>query len=192
MVKQATRSQLRDTIAALTDQQRHAKSMAACEHLCATTEFRQTIVVMLFLSLSNEIDTAHAFLRAFQQNKTVVVPSIIWHERHLVPVTITSLDCDMTHDRHGLRYPTHCEPIPANEIDLVITPGLGFDEQGNRLGKGGGFYDRFLSNDGFSGIVCGLAFEEQCVNNIPIDKHDVQLDMLVTDRDVRHFNKTTC
>ncbi len=143
---------------------------------------------MLFLSLEGEVDTSPAILKCFQRQKTVVVPSIIWQQRHLIPVTMTSLSCDMTHDRHGLRYPAAGQPMPIDEIDLIVVPGIGFDRAGNRLGRGGGFYDRFLSRDGFRGLICGLAFEEQVIETIPMMEHDIRLNLLVTDKGVLRFN----
>jgi 5-formyltetrahydrofolate cyclo-ligase len=187
MVKQSIRLQLRDRIKSIPHEDLHRKSIAACEKLCETEEFARASVVMLFLSLPDEVDTSHAILRVFQQDKTVVTPSILWHQRHLIPVTMSSLECELVHDRHGLRHPADGQPVPADQIDLVVVPGLGFDRQGNRLGRGGGFYDRFLGRDDFQGVSCGLAFEEQVIDEIPVSEHDISLDLLVTDRQVRRF-----
>ena len=87
----------------------------------------------------------------------------------------------------GIREPIEGPPLPLSEIDLVIVPGLGFDEEGNRLGRGRGFYDRFLSHPNFHGVSCAVAFEEQVFESIPVDPADVRMDMLVTDVKVRRF-----
>ena len=79
-------------------------------------------------------------------------------------------------------------PIPTNLIDLVVVPGLGFTETGYRIGRGMGFYDRFLAQPEFIGVSCGLAFEEQIVPNLPVLDHDVPLSMLATDRGIRRFS----
>ncbi|HPY78264.1 MAG TPA: 5-formyltetrahydrofolate cyclo-ligase [Anaerohalosphaeraceae bacterium] len=188
MVKGITRSRIREALARLDQEQMREKSAAACRHLCTSEEFQQADTIMLYLSLEREVDTTQAVLKSFQQQKTVVVPSILWRERHLIPLTMSSLNCDMTHDRHGLRYPTAGRPMPIEEIDLIVVPGVGFDRQGNRLGRGGGFYDRFLSHNGFRGRICGLAFEEQVLDTIPVMEHDIRLHMLVTDRGVFYFH----
>jgi len=189
MVKHIARKQLREILARLSQQQLHKKSVATCDNLCRTPEFERSDALMLFLSLPEEVDSAHAILKAFQQDKTVVVPSVLWDQNHLVPLTLSSLDCEMSRGRHGVRYPAHGEPMPASEIDLAVVPGLGFDEKGNRIGRGGGFYDRFLSADGFNGVICGMALEEQIVENIPVHDHDVRVHMLVTDKGIRRFEK---
>jgi 5-formyltetrahydrofolate cyclo-ligase len=73
------------------------------------------------------------------------------------------------------------------EIDFVIVPGLGFTKRGYRIGRGMGFYDRFLAQTDFMGVSCGLAFEEQIVADLPILDHDVPLSMLATDQGIRRF-----
>jgi 5-formyltetrahydrofolate cyclo-ligase len=88
----------------------------------------------------------------------------------------------------GIREPVSGMPVPVMDIDLVIVPGLGFDQRGNRLGRGRGFYDRFLSHRDFRGRSCGLSLEEQFVDEVPADDLDVRIHMLVTDQRVRRFD----
>ena len=75
--------------------------------------------------------------------------------------------------------------------DLVITPGLVFGETGNRLGRGGSYYDRFFKNEQFKAVKCGLAFSEQLVDDVPVCEWDVPVDMLVTDQNVYYFNSNS-
>ena len=103
-------------------------------------------------------------------------------------VKLPHLDCEMEIDQHGLRNPKDTEEIPVIRINLVVVPGLGFDKHGNRLGRGGGYYDRFFDHNRFHGTKCGLGFEEQLVDEIPMLEHDIVLDMLVTDKTVRRFD----
>ncbi len=105
----------------------------------------------------------------------------------MIPLEIRSLTEDIEETQWSLRQPAQGDPVPLSMIDLVIVPGIGFDLQGNRLGRGRGFYDRFLANPEFSGITCALAFEEQVVEKIPTDAHDIQVDMVVTSQSVRRF-----
>jgi 5-formyltetrahydrofolate cyclo-ligase len=79
------------------------------------------------------------------------------------------------------------KPVPVNLVDLVIVPGLGFTANGYRIGRGMGFYDRFLAQSDFIGLSCGLAFEEQVVDELPVLDHDMPLSMLVTDNGIRRF-----
>jgi 5-formyltetrahydrofolate cyclo-ligase len=89
----------------------------------------------------------------------------------------------------GLREPVAGAPIPISIIDLVVVPGLAFDKSGNRLGRGRGFYDRFLAHPEFTGLTSAFAFEEQFLPEIPVDPLDRSVDMLVTDKKVRRFRR---
>jgi 5-formyltetrahydrofolate cyclo-ligase len=79
-------------------------------------------------------------------------------------------------------------PVPFEEIDLVVTPALGFDRKGNRLGRGGSFYDRFFTNKELKAPRCGFAFAEQVVDSIPATERDEPVDFLVTDEEIIYFS----
>jgi 5-formyltetrahydrofolate cyclo-ligase len=187
--KPALRRRLRDLMAGMSEVDRHAKSLAACSLLAATPEFAAASVVMLYLSMPTEIDTATLALKCWQAGKSVVVPRVSWDQRRMLPLEITSLQTGMTTTGHGIREPdaNSGKPIPIDLIDLVIVPGLGFAENGYRIGRGMGFYDRFLAQPDFVGVSCGMAFRDQVVPEIPVLDHDVPLSMLVTDGGVRRF-----
>ncbi len=163
------------------------KSQLACENLCGLQEFKDASVIMMFLSMAGEIDIDPAIEIALDQGKTVVVPIIIWEQKHMVPVKLDRLTNDMPIDRYGIRYPQDGAAVECAKIDLVVVPGLGFDKSASRLGRGGGYYDRFMVSDGFRGIRCGISFQEQVLEEIPTCDHDIPLDMLVTDLEIRHF-----
>ena len=181
------RRQLRETLAQMTEPTRHAKSTAACSAIIASPEFTAARVIMVYLSTPTEVDTANLAIRAWKQGKTVVVPKVSWDQRRMLPVEISSLHTEITTTGPGVREPMSGNPIPTDLIDLVIVPGLGFTETGYRIGRGMGFYDRFLAQSEFIGVSCGLAFEEQIVPALPILDHDVPLSMLATDKGIRRF-----
>ena len=185
--KAQVRDRLRAILTALPEQQLCAQSAAACAFLQALPEFQSAAVVMMFLSISHEIETVVAVSSAFEQGKTVVVPCVVWATRRMIPVVLDSLDCAMTTDRYGLRTPVPSQPIATEGIDLIVVPGMGFDRNGHRLGRGGGFYDRFLADTNFRGLTCGFALEQQIIPHVPVNQHDVPVDIIVTDRHVRRF-----
>ena len=186
--KAVIRKQLRDTLASMGEVDRHAKSAAACRLVAGSPEFDAARVVMLYLSTPTEVDTASLALKCWQQNKSVVVPKVSWDQRRMLPVEISSLKDAMTTTAGGVvREPVSGKPIPLDLIDLVVVPGLGFTPKGYRIGRGMGFYDRFLAQTEFVGLSCGLAFEEQIVADLPVLDHDMPLGMLVTDRGIRRF-----
>lgn len=191
--KSTIRMELRSRLAGISEADRHAKSRAICGLLTQSAEWRASRVVMLYLSLPTEVDTSGMALRAWQEGKTVVVPKVSWDQRRMLPVEISSLSNDvMTTTGPGLREPIAGKPVPVSLIDLVIVPGLGFSQTGYRIGRGMGFYDRFLAQDSFIGLSCGVAFEEQLLPALPVLEHDMQLSMLVTPRGIRRFETGCC
>ncbi len=116
-----------------------------------------------------------------------MVPKVSWDQRRMLPVEITCLQAGMTTTGAGVREPIAGQPIPVDMIDLVVVPGLGFTPAGHRIGRGMGFYDRFLAQPDFLGLSCGLAFEDQTVPELPVLDHDMPLSMLATDCGIRRF-----
>ncbi len=184
--KSLLRKQLREKLLAMSEESRHSQSIAACTALGDSAEFKAARVVMIFLSMPLEIETATLALKCWQTGKTVVAPKVSWEQRRMLPVEITSLH-QITTSGPGVREPLGGKPLPVDLIDLVIVPGLGFTRSGHRIGRGMGFYDRFLAQPDFIGISCGLAFEDQIVPALPLLDHDVPLSMLVTNRGMWRF-----
>jgi len=188
MNKQQLRLKLQKDLLEMNEKQRNEKSRKACRNLIQTPQFQNASVIMVYLSLPYEVDTAEIILSAWQSNKIIAVPKISWQQRHMIPVQINTLETGFSTDIAGLRNPTSGAPVPFEEIDLVITPALGFDDKGNRLGRGGSYYDRFFANKQISAVKCGLAFTEQIVEQIPVTETDVEMDFLVTDEKVIYVN----
>ena len=184
MEKVELRRQLRNCLLGMPPEQRKQKSKRACQNLVSTDQFQGAAIVMMYLSLPHEVDTSDAILHAWQLGKTVVVPKISWQQRHMIPVQINSLETGFSTGVGGLRNPITGVPIPFEEINLVVAPALGFDRRGNRLGRGGSFYDRFFANEEVAASRCGFAFTEQVVGSIPITESDEPVDFLVTDEEV--------
>ncbi len=187
LTKSELRTRLKADLAALSRDEIRDHSTRACRLLADQPEFQESEIIMVFLSLAGEINTAQLVLRAWQEGKRVLAPRVSWEQRRMIPLEIRSLAEDIEETQWSLRQPVQGDPVPLAMIDLVIVPGIGFDLQGNRLGRGRGFYDRFLANPDFTGTTCALAFEEQVVEKIPTDAHDIQVDMVVTSQTVRRF-----
>ena len=118
----------------------------------------------------------------------MLVPKISWQQRHMIPVEINSLETGAATENSALRNPVMGVPIPIGEIDLVVTPAVAFDDEGNRLGRGGSYYDRFFANEKLKAVKCGFAFAEQRIDSVPVTDHDQPVDFLVTDEEVIYFN----
>ena len=188
MDKEQLRSELQKRLLKISAERRAEKSRRACQNLISTPQFQSALSVVMYLSLPHEVDTSEAILHAWQFGKTVAVPKISWQQRHMIAVQINSLETGFSTSASGLRNPITGVPMPFEEIDLVVTPALAFDRNGNRLGRGGSYYDRFFSNDGLKASKCGFAFAEQLVESVPATSTDVTVDFLVTDEEVLYFN----
>jgi len=187
-VKKELRERLRKVLSEIPTDDLTAKSQRACQLLFDQSEYAKAEVLMVFLSLPTELDTSPIVLRSWQNRKRVLAPKVSWNQRRMLPVEIRSLTDDLVVSTMGIREPISGIPFPISLIDLVIVPGLGFDEFGNRLVRGRGFYDRFLSHPEFKGVACALAFEEQVMPTIPVGPLDRRVNMMVTDKKVRRFS----
>lgn len=188
LTKKELRQRLRQAVEAVSPEDLHTRSIRACNLLVHTPEYQRSEIIMVFLSLPNEVDTTPLVLHAWRNRKRVLAPKVSWEQRRMLPIEIRSLsDDDVAHSAMGIREPAQGMPIPVAIIDIVIVPGLGFDLNGNRIGRGRGFYDRFLAHPDWHGIACGLALEDQVAPEVPVSEHDMQVDMLVTDEAVRRF-----
>jgi 5-formyltetrahydrofolate cyclo-ligase len=187
IVKKELRERVRRMLAGVSPGDVASKSAKAVDLLVQTPEFARTEVIMVFLAMAGEIDTTALVLRSWQGHKRVVAPKVSWEQRRMMPTELRSLTTDLVEHAMGFREPLAGVPIPVSIIDMVVVPGLAFDDKGNRLGRGRGFYDRFLAHPEFTGVTCGLAFEEQVLPEVPAGPLDRPVAMLVTDQKIRRF-----
>lgn len=181
--KRAVRETVRARIRALSPDARRRKSLDACRRLMAADFFRCASTVMLYLPLSDELDVTALALRSFQTGKTVCVPQVDWARRTMHAIEITSIDSeDLELDEHGLRRPAGGRRIAPVAIDLVVAPGVAFDLHHHRVGRGGGYYDRFVPQLPRRARFVAIAFDEQIVDEAPTASWDRPVDALVTDR----------
>ena len=185
--KTAARKRIRQVLAGIAPAAAEEKSGAACETLLGLDEFARAGVVMLYMPIPGEVDTAPIAAGAWRAGKTVLLPKVRSTHGDMIAVAYRTVDDPMVLGRYNIREPAADEPWPADRIDLIVVPALAFDRRGNRLGKGGGYYDRFLSQPGLRAAACGLVFAEQVIESVPVQPHDRQVPVLVTDREIIRF-----
>lgn len=153
------------------------------EHLLSSELVRRATTIHCFVSMKDkvEVETRESIRGFLNQNKTVVVP-VIEDNLHLRHSRIDSLDSLMTNS-WGVSEPKKVQEVDLETIDLILVPALAVDLQGNRLGYGKGFYDRFLAGMAIPKI--GLCFEEFVYQEIPFEKHDIKLDGIISEKGVR-------
>lgn len=161
-------------------EERLAKSSRIERLLFDLPEFRAARVVLFYASFRTEVETRGMIRRALDEGKRVVLPKVKGKE--LALYEIRDLDQDVAPGAWEIPEPVNGKPVDVRSVDIIIMPGAVFDEQGNRLGYGAGFYDRLLA--GYQGATVALAFEVQVVPAVPSAKHDVPVKKIVTEKRV--------
>jgi len=188
-MKRAVRNQVKLALAAMNSTDAQDAGKTACRRLTQLPEFVQSRSIMAYLPIVGEIDITPVILGAWQAGKTVLVPKVSWDKKHMVAVELHSLEAGLVKTRGQLREPEDGALWPEEDIEFVIVPALAFDLQGHRLGRGGGFYDRFFAQPHVHAVRCGLAYHLQVLPDLPRHSHDQPVDILVTDQGVVRFSR---
>lgn len=184
MDKKSFRKIAREVRDSIPEKERKAKSNLILEHLTSLPAYELAEHIFLYLSFRSEVDTFSLLRHALDQGKKIYAPITLVKEKALLCCRVKDPKKDMEIDAYGILSPKfHKESIlPAKYIDLVIVPGLAFDEKKYRMGYGGGFYDRFIPKLSDHATTVALAFEKQIYPQIPIDPYDSRMDMIVTEK----------
>ncbi|MGE5174566.1 MAG: 5-formyltetrahydrofolate cyclo-ligase [Betaproteobacteria bacterium] len=159
-------------------EQRSSKSREIEGRLFSLSEFKSARIIMFFASFRSEVETGPMIRRALAAGKRVILPKVKGSALELFE--IKDFDKDVSPGIWGIPEPRGLLPAKLDEIDVIVVPGAAFDERGNRLGYGAGFYDKLLSS--FNKMTVAVAFDVQIVPNIPTDSHDVPVKKIVTEK----------
>lgn len=173
--------------AAMTPEQRAQASRRAAEHLRRMPAYQEAATVALFLSFGDEIDTWIVLHMAQRDGKRVYAPKVSRHPRMLLWGEVGQEGDNLVPGPYkGIMEPEATLPPGTFQPDLVVVPGVVFDDDGYRIGYGGGYYDRCLG--GWPDAVkVGYAFEVQRVPRVPREPHDVPVSWLVTETGVHRL-----
>lgn len=178
MTKQELRKQVREAKRQLSDAQREAWSARIVETLLASEQLQQADVVLLYHPLPDEADVRPLFAALASQGKTVLLPRVTSHCGAMELRRYTGA-ADLAPGAFGILEPTGTLFTHYALIDLAIIPGMAFDPQGHRLGRGRGYYDRLLPQLTRARKV-GVCLPFQLVDHVPTEAHDVTMDEVVT------------
>jgi 5-formyltetrahydrofolate cyclo-ligase len=203
--KTRTRRLVAAMLAELTPSRRRAASIALAQKLAALPAVRQARTVMAFLSLPTEIDTWPTIRWVWREGKRVAIPRIEagppgaeapLAQRSMVAVLLERADVPAAGSHPAVRAgplgildAAGAPVVPPGEIDVVLAPCQAVDRQGNRLGKGGGFYDRFLADPQLRAAQIVVAFHEQVLDEVPTAEWDRRVPMVVTDTEILTFGQ---
>jgi 5-formyltetrahydrofolate cyclo-ligase len=135
--------------------------------------------LLCFAPRPEEVDIWPLLEEALVAGKIVALPRFESSAQTYAACRVQNLRNEITAGQFGIREPdSSCVEMPPHKLDLVLVPGVAFDSQGHRLGRGKGFYDRLLIQ--VRGVKCGIAFDEQLVDAIPAEAHDVRMNFILT------------
>lgn len=176
--KTSLRQQVRARLRATSSEQLQVGSQRLGERLLALPMWKQAKIVLFFAPLRDEPDIWPAISVALKEGKQVSLPKLDPAGFTYSASPVQSLE-DLTPGKFGILEPRHsAAATPLNRLDLVLVPGVAFDSHGGRLGRGKGYYDRLLS--AVNGTKCGVAFDEQIVDAVPVGPMDVRLNCILT------------
>ena len=175
--RELIRSQIKHTRTSQSIDDINLKSQSIQNKLFSNEIFMRSDCIAFYNSLNTEVNTHNMIDKTLNIGKTVCLPRINTESKDMIFLTIEDL-LTMKPNDLGILEPTNGE-ICTN-IDVIIVPGLAFDQSGNRLGFGSGYYDRFLNSQPV-GYKIALAFDFQVVDKIDIIEHDVPMGLIITE-----------
>ena len=170
---------------------RAAKTQRLNQHLSALEALHQCRRLAAYFASSEEVSVAPSIEAAWQRSQDIFLPCIdpeprtmtFRHYRH---------DTPLVKNRFGLLQPeSAAKPVSADDLDCALVPLVAFDDEGNRLGMGGGYYDTFFTQAKNRPLLIGIGFSEQHATELlPVARWDVMLDIAVTDLGATPFTES--
>ncbi len=188
--KKRIRNEIRQTFKSLPRKDFDSMSRNVLLNLERLEIWNNAETVLVFLSLPDEIKTDIIIEKAFSEGKKIAVPKINGNDMLFFFID----DLNGNFKKHPLGMyepvsdPAKGSPVSISSLEpgksLVLVPGLAFDRHLRRLGRGKGFYDRFLSSLNSNITKAGIGYDFQIIKSVPSEEHDIKLDILVTDESV--------
>lgn len=135
--------------------------------------------IFIFVSRDDEVDTKAIINKLLEMGKTVVVPVCSNRGNKIILSKINNIN-DLKPSLYEILEPRNIVKFPKQDIDVFFVPGTKFDNNGNRKGRGKGYFDRFLEDLKGKKLIIGLCFENQVVENIEINQWDIPVDKIIT------------
>jgi 5-formyltetrahydrofolate cyclo-ligase len=182
--KENIRKKMKIKINSQKGDKRRQRSRVIHKKLFIHEDFLKSKCVMLYVSKgTGEVETGPIIKKALTMGKKVVLPVTIVKQRNIKPVCVRG-NCRLEKGPYGIyepRRPLNKKPAELKDIDLVIVPGVAFDKNNNRVGRGKGYYDNFLKRFSKGRSKIGLGFRFQLLNKVPATKRDIPLTCVITD-----------
>lgn len=182
-MKKQMRKEIIKARISIDEQQVILKSKIICDKIKQIISFQNSDTVMAYLPFRNEVDVTFLFDYLWSRKKRVVIPVCEAESCALIPSELRNIEEDLKPGTWGILEPKaeKMRPVLPEEIDFIIIPGVAFDPLCNRLGYGGGYYDRFLLRIKENTPKVAVAFDLQIVDSLVPGKYDIPTDMVITE-----------
>ena len=172
------KEQLRQTVKRLkanfSFEDKKAKSLSVLHKLEELKAFKDANIIMLYWSMKDEVQT-HDFILSYWKKKKIILPSVKGDKLELK--VFEGLDSMVPGQSFGILEPIGKEFSEFSKIDLIVVPGIAFDKQKNRLGRGKAYYDKLLKNS--DATKAGICFDFQFFDEVPVDEYDIKMDVVL-------------
>ncbi len=180
--KRELRTRMREVCAAIPEQEAARQAEMVAAHVAEWPGYHRARTVLLYAALQGELETAALLDRVLADGKRLALPRC-GADGGMQAVLVKDWRA-LQWGRFGVREPALTSPaLEAREIDMALIPGLAFDGAGHRLGRGKGYFDRFLAQT--EAVAAGLAYEEQVLPRVPTEAHDCGVQYVITARGVQ-------
>lgn len=174
MDKRLVRKQVREMLASISPVDKQQKSTMLALALLVHPVVRSARVVALFYPLPDEPQIGE-IIELLSRERTVLLPRVEGDVMHFYPYSYGA----MVKGSYGIMEPVGDEPFPPSEMDVIIVPGMAFTVDGRRMGRGKGYYDKYMSQYGFKARKIAVCFSEQVLSSLPSEPHDVIMDEVI-------------
>lgn len=174
MTKHEVRSKIKALRVMLDEAERLAAADSVFERLEHSAAFQLAEKILMYHSLPDELDTRR-FISKWKERKQFFLPRVNGVNLEILPYDESRLEIGSFH----IEEPSGTDVHPVEEIEIIVVPGVAFDRQGRRLGRGKGFYDRLLATSKATKI--GVGYDFQLVDEIPAEEHDIPMNMVITE-----------
>lgn len=178
MDKKELRRQIRAAKALVTFDEKLERSQTVMKQVERLPQFAKADTILLYWSMDDEVQT-HDFVNNWYTEKTVLLPCVDGDDLKLRQYT--GAECLRAGEQFGIGEPVGPEFTELDRVQMIVVPGVAFDRQCNRMGRGRGFYDRLLKSTP-NAFKVGVAFDFQLVDEVPVEAFDVKMDCVVAEK----------
>lgn len=172
--KSEIRTAAKQAVKSLLPEQRISKSALIVKDILALDAIKSAKVVALYSSLPDEVISGE-LIATLAVQKQVVLPRVAGDDMDFYPYNPNELEVGA----FGITEPQAAVAINPAEIDTIVVPGVAFSADGKRCGRGKGYYDKYLSRNGFRATKIGICYKEQLAEEIPSEPHDILMDCVI-------------